>query len=95
MSSVVIGATQECSQSAYFELASRDTGLANDRLKCTDANFYVIRYWYGYGRIFQLFLHDDVTSTLADLAKTMQQQDGQNLLAGQNPQFTQLQPPIG
>ncbi len=74
---------------SVLEGASIEAGLADDGLESTFGDSFMLRNRNGDRGIGKLFLHDDMTPTLANLHEAMTLEDPAHSLAGQDRELTQ------
>ncbi len=67
---------------SLFELTLGHTGLTDDRLKCTDAEFVMVWNRDSNRRVRKLFLHYDMAPSLTNFQKSVTCEDAADLLAG-------------
>lgn len=82
------------SRELRLELTPRHAGHSNDRLERSDAKFLVIWDGNGHGSPGHILLHYDVASAPSNFHEAMPSQNRTSLLARDDAQLTQWQPPL-
>ena len=81
--------------SVSFEETPGQTRLANDGLKCSDAQFGMVRYRDRSRGFTGVLLHNNVAAATTDFGKPVPQEDSAHLLARKHAQPNQSLPPDG
>ena len=83
-----------CQRSIHFKDGAHNLGLTDDGKQRADSNLAVVGYGHRDGGVADVLLHDDVTAPLTNYNETVLGQQRADLLARQDTQPTQPQPPV-